>query len=281
MNIHKYLMALVMVLCLVTSAFSQSKKNYEEDESEYGSMATPGYISAKVSFFFGGIQSKTNIKSLNIDAKATDYYLPEVDIEVGIVDRLSLEIATGYEKVVASANLNATRIGKQRKLDATVDGLSPIFLNANIGILEENKLCPSLYMQNFFALPKTGYSKFQNEQLAYYPVLSFENTLSDVTYLDYSLSAGWDGNTPYPFYGLSINPNFDINDNVGVYTDLIGFFGKDMSPLYFADVGTTITLSEMFSIDLNLGTELGKSSGIKNAYGGLQFTFDFNAFAKK
>ena len=121
-------MALVMVLCLVTSAFSQSKKNYEEDESEYGSMATPGYISAKVSFFFGGIQSKTNIKSLNIDAKATDYYLPEVDIEVGIVDRLSLEIATGYEKVVASANLNATRIGKQRKLDATVDGLSKILI---------------------------------------------------------------------------------------------------------------------------------------------------------
>ena len=124
MNIHKYLMALVMVLCLVTSAFSQSKKNYEEDESEYGSMALPGYISAKVSFFFGGVQSKSNIKSLNIDAKATDYYLPEIDIEVGIVDRLSLEIATGYEKVVrvmSSLNKAGAWLGTQASVHALTD----------------------------------------------------------------------------------------------------------------------------------------------------------------
>ncbi len=244
-------------------------------------MATPGYISVNVSFFFGGLQGQQSFKSVTLEGKATDYYLPEISVEVGIVDRLSLEIATGYEKVVAKANLNTLNVGNQRKTDKTLDGLSPVILGANIGILEENKLCPSLYMQNYFVLPKTGYSNFQNEQLGYYPVLSFENTVSDVTYIDYSIMAGWDGDTPYPFYGFVFNPNFIINDNITLYSDLSGFYGKDMDALYTLDAGSTITFSELFSIDLILGTQLGKSTGSKNAYGGLQFTFDFNAFAKK
>jgi hypothetical protein len=282
MRILKYLLSFVIILVFTASIYSQSKKSSGEDEEDlsYGGMGEPGYVTANVSLVFGGLKGKYALRTTTLQGKATDYYLPEIDVEVGIVNRLSLELAIGYEKIVASANLNLPKIGKQRTYDKTVDGLSPILLGANVGILKENKLCPAMYMQNLFSIPKTGYTNFQNEQLGYYTALSCENTLSDVTYLDYSVTAGWDGNTPYPFFGFVFNPNFSVTDNISAYSDFSGFYGKDMNAIYTLDIGSTITFTEVFSLDLMLGTSFQKNSTAKTAYGGLQFTFGFDAFAK-
>lgn len=277
MNLYKYLLVSLLVLFLSSSAFSQSE---EEEDLSYGGMEIPGYISANVNFAIGGLKGKYNLRSLTLQGNVKEYYLPELDVEVGIVNRLSLEIAAGYQKLTASANLNTTKNNKGLTGNKSVDGMSPIFLGVNLGILKENKLCPSMYMQNLFSLPKTGYSKFQNEQLGYYTALSFENTLSDVTYLDYSLTAGWDGDNPYPGFGFVINPNFYVTDNIAAYTDFSGFYGKEENAQYFLDIGTNITFSELLSLDLLIGTEFQKNSIAKTGYGGIQFTFDFNAFGK-
>jgi hypothetical protein len=153
-------------------------------------------------------------------------------------------------------------------------------LGANAGILSENKLRPAMYIQNQFYLPKTGYSNFQNDQLGYFATFNFENTFSDISYLDYSFGAGWDGNNPYAIYNFNINPNFYLTDDILVYADLGGNYSKYSDPVNLNDIGTTITFSDLFSIDAYIGNELQTKSFAKSCYGALKFTFEFDAFAE-
>ena len=96
--------------------------------------------------------------------------LPELDVEVGIVDRLSLEMVTGYRKIVSTATLT-TKNNRSIKLNQTTSGLNSIMLGANIGILSEKGYRPAMYLQNQFYLPKTGQTTFQNEEPGYFAIL--------------------------------------------------------------------------------------------------------------
>jgi hypothetical protein len=280
-RIFQYILLLVFLLTLFSvSVFSQSKSKEEEDDQTYGGIEIPGYISANVSFTFGTSKGYYKINKFVLDGNSNDYMLPEFDIEVGIIDRLSLELITGYRKIVSNASLSTSRSNKSIKANKTSDGLNSIMLGANLGILSERKLLPAMYIQNQFYLPKTGYSNFQNEQLGYFLTLNMENTFSEVTYLDYSIGAGWDGNDPYAIYNFNINPNFDVADNITIYADIGGIYSKYSDPANLIDIGTIITFSDLFSVEAYLGNELQTKNFAKSSYGSLKFTFDFDAFAK-
>jgi hypothetical protein len=282
MRIFKHLLAFFVLIVFSSQAISQTK-NKEEDEDEdlsYGGIEIPGYVSANASFSFGSTKGNYKINTLVLEGNSNDYMLPEFDVEVGIVDRLSLELITGYRKLVSKASLSTTKSNRSIKTNKTSNGLNSIMLGANAGILSENKLRPAMYIQNQFYLPKTGYSNFQNDQLGYFATFNFENTFSDISYLDYSFGAGWDGNNPYAIYNFNINPNFYLTDDILVYADLGGNYSKYSDPVNLNDIGTTITFSDLFSIDAYIGNELQTKSFAKSCYGALKFTFEFDAFAE-
>jgi hypothetical protein len=278
MKMFKLSLVFVMVIILNSYVFSQSK-NEEEDQS-YGGIEIPGYISANLSLTYGSVRGNYFINSLVLDGKSNDYMLPELDVEVGIVDRLSLEVITGYRKIVSTASATSTKLDRSIKVNKTSDGLNTIMLGANLGIMNEHKYRPGMYFQNQFYLPKVGYSNFQNEQLAYFGILNLESTVSDVTYFDYNVGAGWDGSTPYPIYSFNISPNFYITDNILAYADFGGIYAKYDEPVNLFDIGTTIFFNDNFSVDAYIGNQLQAKNYFKNTYGALKFTYDFNAFAK-
>jgi hypothetical protein len=280
MRIYNYFLTFILVTLFASSVFSQSKKNEEEDQS-YGGMEIPGYVSANFSLTSGNVKGRHELDLLVLEGQANDYMLPEIDVEVGIVDRLSLELVTGYRKIVASAT---AAIGpKKRKtitVNKTVDGLNSIMLGANVGLLSEHKLRPAMYLQNQFYLPKTGYLPFQNEQLGYYPTLNMENNFSDITYFDYSVGAGWDGINPYPLLNFNVSPNFNVSEDVVIYGDLGGIYAKDVNSNNFIDIGSTVTFTDVFSVDAYIGNVLQTKNFSKSVFGAIKFTFDFNAFGK-
>lgn len=278
MKMFKLSLVFVLVIFLSSSVFSQSK-NGEEDQS-YGGIEIPGYISANLSLTYGSMRGNYFINSLVLDGKSNDYMLPELDIEVGIFNRLSLELITGYRKIVSNASATSTKLNRSIKVNKTSDGLNTIMLGANLGLLNEHKYLPGMYLQNQFFLPKTGYSNFQNEQLGFFTTLNMESTVSEITYFDYSLGAGWDGNSPYPIYSFNINPNFYITDNILAYADFGGIYAKYDEPVNLIDIGTTIFINDNFSIDACIGNQLQAKNYLKNTFGSLKFTYDFNAFAK-
>jgi len=275
----KYCLYIVMLFVFTASAFPQSAKD-ADDITSYGGVLIPGYISANASLTYGSVKGNYFINSLVLDGKSNDYMLPEVEVEVGVADRLSFNVITGYRKVVTNVSLNANRINRTLKANRTSDGLNTVMLGANVGIFEENKHLPAMYWQNQFYLPKTGYTNFQNEQLGYFTSLNLENTLSDVTFLDYSAGAGWDGNNPFAIYSLNLNPNFMITDNIIAYADLDGIYSKDGPPVNLIDIGTTIYFTDMFSMDAYIGNELQTKNFGKSSFGAIKFSFDFNAFGK-
>ena len=280
MRFLKYFFTFAFVVILTSSVFSQNKKNNEEDEPPtYGGIEIPGYISASASFTYGAVKGNFKINSLALNGNSNDYMLPELDVEVGIVDRLSLEMVTGYRKIVSTATLT-TKNNRSIKLNQTTSGLNSIMLGANIGILSEKGYRPAMYLQNQFYLPKTGQTTFQNEEPGYFAILNMENTLSDVTYIDYGIGGGWDGTEPNANYNLSINPNFYVSDDVILYADYSGMFTNHYEPLHMIDIGTTITFSDLFSIDAYIGNQLQTKNFAKSSFGAIKFTFDFNAFAK-
>ena len=278
MKIFKLSLTFVLVVFLTSSVFSQSKS--EGEDQSYGGMEIPGYISANLSLTYGSAKGNYFINSLVLEGKSNDYMLPEIDVEVGIVDRLSLELITGYRKIVSNASATSTKLNRTIKANKTSDGLNTIMLGANLGIMNEHKYRPGMYLQNQFFLPKTGYSNFQNEQLGFFTTLNMESTVSDITYFDYSLGAGWDGNSPYAIYSFNINPNFCVTDNIIVYADIGGIYAKYDGPVNLIDIGTTISFTDNFSIDACIGNQLQAKNYLKNTYGSIKFTFDFNAFAK-
>lgn len=280
MKISKYVLLLCIVMFFASSVFSQSKKNEEDEDQSYGGIEIPGYVSASASLTLGSLKGRYIINQLVLDGQSKDYMLPELEVEVGVVDRLSLFVVTGYRKIVSNASLNAPKLRKGINVSKTSDGLNSIMLGANVGILKEHKILPAMYLQNQFILPKTGYSNFQNEQLGYLTSLNMENTISDVTYIDYSLGAGWDGIDPYAIYSFNINPNFNVTDNIVAYADFGGIFSKYSNAVNLIDIGSTITFSDLFSFDAYIGNELQTKNFAKSAFGALKFTIDFNAFAK-
>lgn len=277
MKIFKLSLVLLFVLLITPSVFSQT---FDDETIAYGGVLVPGYISLNASLTYGSVKGNYFINTLVLDGKSNDYMLPELEVEVGVVDRLSFSVVTGYRKVVTNVSLNATRLNRTLKANRTSDGLNSVMLGANVGIFEENKHLPAMYWQNQFYLPKTGYSNFQNEQLGYFTSLNMENSLSDVTFLDYSAGAGWDGNNPFAIYSLNLNPNFMITDNIIAYADLGGIYSKDGPPVNLIDIGTTIYLTDVFSLDAYIGNELQTKNFGKSSFGALKFSFDFNAFAK-
>ena len=279
MRVFKYVLLLGVLIFFASSVFSQSRNNGEEDQS-YGGIEIPGYVSASASLTVGSLKGRYIINQLVLDGQSKDYMLPELNVEVGVVDRLSLFLVTGYRKIVSNASLNSPKLKKGINVSKTADGLNSIMLGANVGLLKEHKLRPAMYLQNQFFLPKTGYSNFQNEQLGYFTTLNMENTFSDVTYLDYSIGTGWDGIDPYAIYSFNINPNFNVTDNIVVYADFGGIFSKYSDPVNLLDIGTTIAFSDLFSVDAYVGNELQTKNFAKSTFGALKFTFDFNAFAK-
>jgi len=279
MRIFKHLLAFVLVAVITSSLFSQSKNEGEEDLS-YGGMEIPGYISVNASLTTGSIKGKYALNTFVLNGQANDYMLPELDVEVGIIDRLSLEFNTGYRKIVSNATLTGPKGKRSLQVNKTSDGLNAIMLGANVGLLSEHKFRPAMYWQNQFYLPKTGHPNFQNEQLGYYSTLNMENTFSEVTYLDYSVGTGWDGNSPYPVLNLNLNPNFNASDYVTIYFDLGGNFSRGEAPVNLIDIGTTVTVSDLFSIDAMLGNQLQTNNFSKTVYAALKFTFDFKAFGK-
>jgi hypothetical protein len=281
MRIRKYVLTLGIVLLFTSSVFSQSSRG-DDDILSYGGILIPGYINASASLTFGNLKGRYVTNKLVIDGQIKDYMLPELDVEVGIVDRLSLEMVTGYRKIVANIGVNAPKINKSKIGNKSVDGLNSIMLSANVGLLTEHKSRPSMYIQNQFYLPKTGYSVFQNEQLGYFATLNMENTLSDITYLDYGIGVGWDGNNsdPNAIYSFTINPNFMINDNIYAYGDFGGNYTKGSSPYNYFDIGTTVYFTEVFSMDASIGNVIQSTNFGKSTFGSLMFTFCFDAFSK-
>jgi hypothetical protein len=277
MKIFKFSFAFLLVLFFTSSVFSQG---YNDETISYGGILAPGYISLNASFTYGNVKGNYLINTLVLEGKSNDYMLPELDVEVGVVDRLSLEVVTGYRKIVSNASLNAPKLNRSIKVNRTSDGLNSIMLAANVGLLEEHKSRPAMYLQNQFYIPKSGYSNFQNDQLGYFATLNMENSLSEVTYFDYSLGAGWDGNDPYAIYNFNLNPNFMITDNIVAYADLGGNYSKYSSPVNMIDIGTTIYFTNVFSLDAFVGNQLQTKNFAKSSFGALKFTFDFNAFAK-
>lgn len=278
MNIFKFILVIVLMIFLASSSFSQSKNGVEDPS--YGGIEIPGYISANLSLTYGSVRGNYIINKFILEGKSNDYMLPELDVELGIVDRLSLEVITGYRKIVSNASVSNTNINRSIKANKTSDGLNTIMLGANLGIMEEHKSRPGMYFQNQFFLPKTGYSNFQVDQLGYFGIINMESTVSDVTYFDYSLGAGWDGNNPYAIYSFNINPNFNVSDNVTVYADISGIYAKFDTPTNMIDVGTTISFNDNFSIDAAIGNQLQAKNYLKGTFGELKFTYDFNAFGK-
>ena len=277
MKLFKLSLTLVLLVFLASTVYSQSKN---EEEQTYGGIEPPGYISANLSLTYGSAKGNYFINTLVLEGKSNDYMLPELDVEVGIVNRLSLELITGYRKIVSNASATSTKLNRTIKANKTSDGLNTIMLGANLGIMNEHKYRPGMYLQNQFFLPKTGYSNFQNEQLGYFTTLNMESTVSDITYFDYSLGAGWDGNSPYAIYSFNINPNFYVTDNIIAYADIGGIYAKYDGPVNLIDIGTTISFTDNFSIDACIGNQLQAKNYLKNTYGSIKFTFDFNAFAK-
>lgn len=258
---------------LVSSvSFSQS------DDVTYGGVAAPGHVSASLGLTFGSTRTNFAINNLALEGKTNDYLLPELDVEVGVFDRVSIELVTGYRKVVSKGQITSGNLGTILKANKTTDGLNAVMLGANFGITEEHKGLPSVYLQNQFYLPKTGNPNFQNNNLGYFATLNFENTLSDVTSLDYSLGAGADGNDPQTYYNFNINPNFYVSDYVLLYGDLSGTYVKNGSPVHFLDIGSTFYVSNLFSIDVFIGNEVPAKNFSKSLYGALKFCFDFKAF---
>lgn len=269
----------LILLALAISSIALSQQNEQDEPPTYGGIQTPGFVSANASFTFGASRGSIYLNSLVLEGKSNDYLLPEIDIEVGIVDRLSLELIVGYRKIVSNASLTLSKINKSIKTNKTTDGLNTVMLGANIGLFEEGSI-PGMYLENQFYLPKTGNSNFQNEQLGFYSNLNLESTISEITYFDYSLGIGWDGNTPYPAFTLNFNPNFYVTDNILVYGNLSGIYTKDYNPVHFIDIGSTVYITDAFSIDAYFGSELQSKNIIKNSYGALKFSLDFNAFSK-
>ncbi len=277
MKLFKFCLSFFLVVLFSANAFSQSK---EYNEPTYGGIELPGYVSLNASLTYGSVRGNYIINKFILEGKSNDYMLPELDVEVGIVDRLSLEVITGYRKIVSNASMSMTNINRSIKANKTSDGLNTIMLGANLGIMEEHKSRPGMYFQNQFFLPKTGYSNFQVDQLGYFGVINMESTVSDVTYFDYSLGAGWDGNNPYAIYSFNINPNFNVSDNITVYADISGIYAKYDPPTNMIDVGTSISFNDNFSIDASIGNQLQAKNYLKGTFGELKFTYDFNAFGK-
>jgi hypothetical protein len=276
---HKYLFSLFLFISIASQVFPQSKKT-SDDSAPYGGLESPGYISASLGLTYGSLRGSLFVNTLALDGKSNDYMLPEIDVEVGLVDRISLELTTGYRKIVSKASLTSIRSNRTVKANKTSDGLNPIVLGLNLGLFNEHKMLPGMNLSNEFYIPETGYSNFRNEQLGFVTTLNMENNISEVTCLDYSLGAGWDGNSPYPVLNFNINPNFDVTDNIVAYFELGGNYSKYQPPVNLIDIGTSISFSDLFSIDAMIGNELQTKSFAKSSFGALKFTFDFNAFGK-
>ncbi|MDD5361361.1 MAG: transporter [Ignavibacteria bacterium] len=275
----KHLFFLFLFVIFAVPVFSQSKKS-SDDVTPYGGLENPGYISASLGLSFGSVRGNLFINTLALEGKSNDYMLPEVNVEVGLVDRISIELITGYRKIVSKASLSSRISNRTIKANKTSDGLNPIMLGLNLGLFNEHKMLPGMNLSNEFYIPKTGYSNFRNEQLGFVTTLNMENNVSDVTCLDYSLGAGWDGNSPYPVLNFNINPNFDVADNIVAYFELGGNYSKYQPPVNLIDIGTNISFSDLFSIDAMIGNELQTKNFAKSSFGALKFTFDFNAFGK-
>lgn len=269
----------VFILIVLAINFPVLAQEFSDDNPPtYGGIQTPGSVSFSTAFSFGSAQNSFFINSLVLDGNSKDYLLPEIDIEVGIMDRLSLELIVAYRKIVSNASLSLNSMNKNLKASKTSDGLNSVMLGANIGLLEEINSLPGIYLENQFFIPKSGYSNFQNEQLAYYSNLNFESNLSDVTSLNYSAGIGWDGNTPYPAFTLSFNPNFLISDKFLLYSNFYAVYAKYYNPAHFLDIGSTYYLNDHFSIDAYIGSELLLKGLAKNAYGALTLTLEFSVF---
>ncbi|MCE1165672.1 MAG: hypothetical protein LWX07_09755 [Bacteroidetes bacterium] len=276
MRVNAYLFnaltGLAVFFLISSSSFAQS------DDVTYGGVAAPGHVSASLGLTYGNTRTSFAVNTLALEGKTNDYLLPEIDVEAGLFDRVSLELVTGYRKVVSKGQLTVTNINKILRGNKTEDGLNPIMLGANIGITKEHGYLPAMYLKNQFYLPNTGKANFQNTNLGYFADLNFENTLSDVTCLDYSLGAGADGNDPQTIYNFNLNPNFTISDYVTLYAEFGGTYVNHNAPVNIIDIGANFSITDLFSVDVMLGNELQTKSFTKSSFGALKFCFDFNAF---
>ncbi len=271
-------LVLLFFFILPAFAFSQKEKPElipDEDEDYYDLLET-GEINISLDISIDAVKRKGQ-KTLNESMLNTsEYYLPYLSFSVGLAERFTLGADIAYRISNTDAEISLPKINKNIKGNKQISGLDIITLWGSLGVIKEHKFRPSVVLNSYFYIPKTGRAEFQIENLGFFPELSFHNTFGDYFDLTYSGGVSWDGDYEYPSYSFVVTPGFIVSDDFYIYAEFWNSFSNYSSPDNYFTFNLSYENSESFLIDIYAGSTFQNAG--KNISGGITFNYYFYAF---
>jgi hypothetical protein len=146
--------------------------------------------------------------------------------------------------------------------DIDESGFGPVTVGAKFQLLEESEQSPQLALLSTLAIPNTGNSAFENDNLGADIRINVDYTLNEAMTLGANLGVIWSGAREEDFavwmYAAVIG--LALSDQVGAYAELYGFLPGEGKNDHRWDGGLTYAVSDDLQLDFSTGIGLSKVS---------------------
>ena len=168
---------------------------------------------------------------------------PNLFLKYGISDRLEFRLILNYFNQKTGSPTG----------DIKESGIAPIGIGFKVALLPEQKrVIPKITYGLTLIIPKIGDSAFITDELTASMRFLFENSISDIFTLDYSLGFDWeDTGNASGFYTLM--GSFSITDRFGGYVEIFSRYDEIIKDPWGFDTGISYLINDHLVVDGTVG----------------------------
>ncbi|WP_171595216.1 transporter [Marinifilum caeruleilacunae] len=173
-------------------------------------------------------------------------------LRYGLVENIELRL--GFQYLGSYESLDGG--------DSDESGFGPLTAGAKFLLLAESEQSPQLALLSTLAIPNTGSSAFENDNLGADIRINADYTLNQAMSLGANFGVMWSGAKEEDFavwmYAAVIG--LSISEQVGAYAELYGFLPGEGKNDHRWDGGLTYAVSDNLQLDFSTGIGLSKVS---------------------